>query len=330
MSSWAPSAREARPAVYDGTKAQLFLIGAAKSGTTTVARSLAAHPEILLSDPKEPYFFELFYEKGLRHYWDACFADRWSGQPVVVDGRHRNQYLPFVPGRIAASAPNPLFVSILREPVERAHSHWWHWRSRGVEPLGFGDAVREDWKRREAGIDFGGDDGPQLWARNYPEEGPNYNGLEALLWRTYVDTGFYAEQLTRYVETFGRDRLLVVFTDELRDDPAATFRRISEFVGVAPLVAVEQESRVENRAHRPHQLPTAARNPALKSVVRRVLPVGPYRWLRARLHRPVTVPTVDRATGAFLSGLYAPHNAALRELLGRPLPPGWTTGRDAA
>jgi hypothetical protein len=190
----------------------------------------------------------------------------------------------------------------------------------------FAAAVADDTARIDAGVDFSGDDGPGLWASNYPEPGPDYNGVETLRYRTYVDTGFYAEQLARYVDRFGRDRVLVLFTDDLESDHGATLRRLCEFVGI-PADGTAVAPSVENTARRSPTPPppVAGTSARLRAAARRAAPVQVRHWGRRRLARPAEVPVPDERTRALLRDLYRPHNERLAELLERPLPPAWTT-----
>ena len=71
--------------------------------------------------------------------------------PAVGEGRTWHLYLPFVAKRIRESLPDAKLLALLRDPVERVHSHWWHRYSRGQETLGFADAVAADRARIERG-----------------------------------------------------------------------------------------------------------------------------------------------------------------------------------
>jgi hypothetical protein len=82
-----------------------FILGAAKCGTSSLRGYLSRHPEVFMSDPKEPFFFEAEYEKGFDFYWRRYFSD-WQGEPAIGEARHRNLFLPYVTKRIAASVPD--------------------------------------------------------------------------------------------------------------------------------------------------------------------------------------------------------------------------------
>lgn len=190
----------------------LFLIGAMKSATGTLHRHLKQHPEIFMCEPKEPcYFVERsqldwpFIEAlGLwrgESYYLQLFEG--AGEASVI-GESSTMYTKLpqitgVPERIAAFNPDARFIYIMRDPVERAVSHYWH-------------TVRWDNERRS------------------PEE--------ALLGEPmYTDLSDYAMQLRPYLELFGREQIMVLTTEELARDSVATTRRVFEWLGVDPEAA---------------------------------------------------------------------------------------------
>lgn len=211
-----------------------FVLGAAKSGTTSLCRALARHPDVHFSSPKEPVFFEREYDRGLDHYRREYFAG-WDGESAVGEGRVFHLFLPFVPARIHAHFPDARLVAVLRNPVDRARSHWWHRVSRGYERRSFGEAVEEELDRLRAGRRFEPALDPAAWERNfYPGTRGTHRDVRDV---PYVEMGHYAEQLGRYADTFGRSRLRVLRFDDLVRDPAPRLRELWRFLGVDPAAA---------------------------------------------------------------------------------------------
>ncbi|MDX6217120.1 MAG: hypothetical protein QOG99_2704 [Frankiales bacterium] len=105
-------------------------VGASKSGTTSLARWLEAHPDVYVTPAKELRFFTLHWERGLDWY-EECFADA-AGRPA---GEITPDYLadPVALDRLSASLPDAQVIVCLREPVARLLSHYWHQRMRGSE-----------------------------------------------------------------------------------------------------------------------------------------------------------------------------------------------------
>ena len=283
-----------------------FILGAAKSGTTSLHGWLAQHSEIAMSEPKEPFFYETEYELGVAFYWHRYF-NHWNGQRLIGDARHRNLYLPYIPERIRTSAPNARFIAILRDPVRRAMSHWWHWFARGREELFFEEALEQDLLRIASGDQITTPDQIASYAAQLGTDGRSHI-------RTYLDTGYYAIQLRRYFEIFPRDKFKILIFEEVVKDPQRHCADVFEFLGVNP----EEAKTISYDAANPADV-----------MDRRVA----ARWTTTRAHAllrggepqsgpPIVThaPPMSRSIEARLRAHFAPHNAALAELLGRPLP----------
>jgi Sulfotransferase domain len=260
----------------------LFLIGAAKSGTTSLHVALDEHPDVFMAKPKEPYFFEAEFERGAEFYFRKYFGG-WKGEQFVGESRHRNLYLPYVPERIHAFNPRAKLLAILRDPAERAVSHWWHWRSRGAEPLSPFEAFQADLKRVRKGTTISS----PVEIREY---GATLDSFGKAGHRTYIDTGYYAEQLERYLALFERKQLHVVLFEEFVREPQAILAKIFEFLGADPAYAKRTRCTYLNQS-----------------------PAGMWEH-------------VDDRTWRWLQEHYDPHNRRLGQLISRPLT-GWERSR---
>lgn len=298
-----------------------LILGAAKSGTTSLYHYVGQHQDVCLSQPKEPLFFESEYERGLTFYWERYFKE-WSGQSAIGEARVYNLYLPYVPDRIRESLPHARLIAVLRDPVDRAYSHWWHRYTRRIERLSFEDAVADNLETLRAGPRFEGEAGAREWQRGLFK---NMNGTR---FRTYLDVGYYADQLGRYLERFPREQLEVLLYEDLVRDPAAMARELWSFLDVDPAVELRDPS------------PQNVANPTLtrwheRALLRayKVSNLGallPKSWkLRARSveatlrnwldEDPVDRPPLAAETRRQLVDHFAAHNAALSTLLGRDL-----------
>jgi hypothetical protein len=205
-----------------------FVVGAAKSGTTSLHVYLDQHPDIFMSKPKEPFFFEAEYGRGPEYYYRRYFGG-WRGEREVGESRHRNLYMPYIPARIQAFNPQARIIAILRNPAARAISHWWHWYARGKESLPLFEALQADLERIQAGQHVRTVEEIERYRQCVGDEGQGY-------YRTYLDTGYYLEQLQRYEARFGIDRIHVILMDDFRE-PEKTLAGVFRFLDVDPGVA---------------------------------------------------------------------------------------------
>lgn len=220
--------REVRTAVSDtSSKTPNFLIiGAAKSGTTALWHYLRQHPQIYMSPRKHTRFFAYEVEDpGFRgpgsenpslHYtvpyaiadadsYHALFAGV-TGETAIGEASHSYLYGPRAAERIRDYAPDMKLIAILRNPAERAFSHYRQMIRDGREPID--DFVRA-LEQEEARIK------DHWW--------PDFH---------YVQVGLYHEQLERYFERFERDYLKVYLYEDLKADPSGVLRDIFRFLGV--------------------------------------------------------------------------------------------------
>jgi hypothetical protein len=212
-----------------------IVIGAQKSGTTSLFQYLRHHPEISLPAGKEtPYFsHDSMYTGGwtayithlARHeYEDAADStQKWgtvtphymaggvyqsSGDVALISGYDERT----VPLRIRERLPDVRLIAILRDPVERARSHHRMTVKRGREPRSFDEAIAELLLPQELER-----------ARRSPRESEQTG---------YVTWGEYGRLLAGYFDVFPREQILVVFTDELERAPAQLLSRVQDFIGV--------------------------------------------------------------------------------------------------
>jgi hypothetical protein len=261
-----------------------LVIGAQKSATTTLINSLGTHPDVFAL-PREVHFFDRFHDRGLDWYRER-FA-KAHGQRAVGESTPEYLYQPHARERIARDLPGVLLIAILRDPVERAYSHYWHNRTRGHEALDFDAAIAQESRR--------------LVETRDTEQQERF---------AYLDRGLYLRQLEAVAELVPRDHLHVVLTDDLRASRVAALRGIFRFLGVEEGVTVP-EVRDSNRF-------ITYRSQRLRPLIRR-LP-GPLRSVAGRLNfRYDRYPPMDPETEAFLRERFAPDNRALAEWLGREL-----------
>ena len=195
------------------SKLDFLIIGAQKSGTTTLFKLLSEHPKIFMPSGKEAPFFtkDIEYSKGLSSYTDTFFLDASSNQ---LWGTATPHYLsdPKVPNRISNTVPEVKLVAILRNPAERALSHYRMSVRRGFEQRSFEHAISE----------MLGHDSLDI-ARRLPTGYINED-------KTYVVWGEYGRLINNYLKFFAKNKILILFTDELEKSPKITIKKILTFL----------------------------------------------------------------------------------------------------
>ena len=201
-----------------------LIIGAAKSGTTSLYRYLSQHPDVFTSPVKEPNFFAFAGEKvDFQGPGDAQNANAWSvttldkyralfdeadDTAVAGEASFTSLYMPAAPACVQRHCPDVKLIALLRDPAERAYSSFAFRLQAGHEPC----------------FDF-------ETALNCEETRIRQNWSPA--WH-YQRLGFYYAQLVRYYERFSKDQIRVY----LYEDLAADARRVTcdafEFLGVDP------------------------------------------------------------------------------------------------
>jgi sulfotransferase family protein len=135
---------------------------------------------------------------------------------------------------VRATVPDAKLIALLRDPVDRALSHYHHEVALGREPLSFEEAIEAETER----------------TRGEEERLVREPGYFSHAWwdHTYLARGRYAEQLERWLAVFPREQLLVVASDELAAEPGETYARVLEFLG-APARELESYPRVYEQSY---------------------------------------------------------------------------------
>ena len=199
-----------------------LIIGEAKCGTTSLYDDLVDHRTVLEAAAKEVHFFDLRYHRGLDWY-KAQFPLLWrirKDSPRVQTGEASPYYMfhPHAPQRIKDAVPDVKLIVMLRNPVERAYSHYQHECRRQREALSFEDAVNKEPERLRGEVER-------------MLEDPRYNSREHRR-HAYVTRGVYVDSLQKVMRVFGPDQLLVIRSEDYFAAPDATLRQVLDFLGV--------------------------------------------------------------------------------------------------
>jgi len=300
--------------------------GAQKSGTTTLARLLALHPDCALARPKEPGFFCRARELREPERYARAFAHVGS-ERAVVDASTAYMADPAIPARARQHlGPDVRAIFILRDPASRALSAYWHLAKRGAERRSPVEVFRFDGPDLRAAVAQEACRLGPARARGRIDPSEFAERYDDALWPfRYLANGRYLEPIRRWREVFGRERVLVLLLEELAADPEGVFARVTTFLGLEPALPREALGAVHNRTRIPRRGPLArglrrlGERPALRRLRARAPRLA--RWYEGALYAPR--PASDRALEARLRALYAPDQLPLASELGVDLAAWW-------
>ncbi|MCU1356864.1 MAG: sulfotransferase [Acidimicrobiales bacterium] len=206
----------------------VLVLGAMRSGTSSLYKYLGYHPDIAPSLRKEVEYFTRHVDKGSgwyrAHYPLASrdVARRVVGKPPLVTFEASPYYLahPLAPERAHAVVPEAKLIVMLRNPVDRAFSHWQHMVRHDIESLSFEDAIAAEEERLAPEVARMADD-------------PSYFSLTHYHF-SYQERSRYGEQLERWLAHYPAERFALVDSDAFYADVAGVYDQILGFMGVAP------------------------------------------------------------------------------------------------
>ncbi|XOV89474.1 MAG: sulfotransferase family protein [Pseudomonadota bacterium] len=192
-------------------------LGAAKAGTTKVAQLLSQHPQIFMSSPKELHFFD--GDAPDSHLAPDSYFSQFEEAQAAGEFTPSYLFMPEAPGAIAKLLGTEIkFIVALRNPVDRAYSHYCHavnnwsepkWQERNypAENAGFEDALIEEPMRLQAG---------RFHIRH----------------QSYFSKGLYALQLRRFFAFFPQENFFIYLFEDFVADPHGVLASLCRFLGV--------------------------------------------------------------------------------------------------
>ncbi|MET0012476.1 MAG: sulfotransferase [Sedimenticola sp.] len=279
----------------------LFIIGAQKAGTTFLATLLDQHPDIALASPKETNFFTQHWDKGISWY-RGHFSE--TGKKYLIDASPSYSAAPLessnpekvalsplhgVPERIASISPESKFIYLLRDPVKRTYSSYWHSVRGGYEERPFNEVINDPY---------------------------------------YLRMGQYYRQLELYLKHFSRDSFLIIFFEEFIKEPEVTANRCFSFLGLEHLDIFEMD-RGKNETFAYGLLLSKLNKllspfngmKHISNLARKVLPRVMIKKITKSMTKPIPPMTdIDREK---LAKFFYPENIRIEKELGLTLP-NWT------
>jgi hypothetical protein len=204
-----------------------IIVGAQKAGTTSLWAYLSEHPLVAAPITKEVSFFDVNFHRGINWY-RMHFPHRERGHASlaatgqIATGESTPYYMfhPLVPERIAATLPSVKIIILLRDPVDRAFSHYQLKIKRRHETLTFEEAIDAE-AGRLAGEHEKILDNPPYYSRAHDRF-------------SYLARGLYLEQILRWQQLFPPDQLLILESGDLFRRTSEVFERTLDFLGIPP------------------------------------------------------------------------------------------------
>lgn len=261
---------------------RFLIIGAVKAATTWVADQLRARDDVFLPGP-EPHYFSRFHDRGTDWY-ASLFAN--AGRDQLI-GEKSADYLADseAPARVAALLPDAMLIAQLRNPVDRAYSHYCMHFRRGY---------------------VGGDVERHLDTR----AGTPY----------FLQSGLYAHHIARWRDHFPAERLKIILYDDIRAEPARVLTGICRLLHLPPAVDAESVRKRSNDSEAPLVPRPFRRLPQpIKDLVAPLRGHPAFEATRRLMARPIVYPRLTSDLRLRLNDYYADDVAKLERLLDRDL-----------
>lgn len=263
-------------------KANLFLVGAMKAGTTSLLEMMSAHPQIQVSPIKEPNYFvddmpATLYAPATKIDLNDYFSKPQLDPMHIAHVKDLDQYQKLFAGANARyrmdsstaylAAPESArtihsynaearIIIILRDPLQRSYSHFNMAVGLGRESGDFEAAMREDLLDFETGV---------------------------LAWHSYLGMSLYKEQVKRYTELF--QHVLILDFEAFVSDPKTTLDQVADFLELDSFPGHETSHKNKNRAPRFKKLYYLLHRLGLKKVFSRLFPGSFRRWMYRRISK---------------------------------------------
>ena len=246
--------------LVDGrTRPEFMLVGGMKCGSTSFARYLSAHPQVKLPGPKEPHYWSWHrFPAKYQNFFvnESPILDPGPGQYVSGEFSTSSLIHPLVPRRVQANLPGLKIFVLLRNPVDRAYSHFMMSKIAGLEKecsfeeivRGEMDEIPELLAAHERGfLNTAGDskscystiDGTPIRVAKHEQGAPKRRirddlDLRDFYFKSYMFRSLYHDQLHRWLRLFPPEQLMIIQSESFFGNEADTMNEVAEFLGLEP------------------------------------------------------------------------------------------------
>lgn len=210
------------------TLPNFLIIGAAKCGTSSLYDYLMQHPCVGKSLTKQIHFFDRYYDRQTSWYkvcfpfvWEKFFIEKIKGKKFAT-GEATAHYMthPLAAKRAYEVVPDAKIIIMLRNPVDRAYSHYQMEKANNREELSFEEAIEKEPERIKGEF--------EEMLNNQNNSGRNYPH------RAYIKSGEYLEQIKRWREYYPKNQFLIIKSEDFFHDPKKVTNQVFEFLGLEP------------------------------------------------------------------------------------------------
>ena len=209
-----------------------IVVGAQKAGTTSLFSYLSRHPQIIPANKKEIHFFDGGLNPAVDNFskgveWYRSHFPSWEKMDNGIKTFEASPlYLfnPLAPERIHKMLPGVKLIAVLRDPSERAVSHYFHESRKKREDLPVMQALKAEESRIRDAVE----------SKNYKSH--------SFIHHSYKSRGLYKEQLERYYKIFPEKQIKVISSDKLFNETKEILRELFEFIGVDTGIEISDTS----------------------------------------------------------------------------------------
>ena len=210
-----------------GALPDFVIIGAQKSGTTSLYHLLTKHPYVEPAAFKELQYFDLLFEEGIEWYRQCFLPPQQKNGRQTITGEGTPSYLfhPLAPERMATVIPQARLIALLRNPVDRAYSDYHHRVSNGQETRSFEEAIEVEEKRLR------GEREKVFEDKNYGIDPASSEHLpKSINVDQYLSRGIYVNHLLRWSTFFKEEQMLILKSEDFFERPQETLKLMLDFL----------------------------------------------------------------------------------------------------
>lgn len=196
-----------------------LIIGAQKAGTTSLYHYLIQHPNIDAAVTKEVHYFDVFFEKEKDWYVDQFPSLKTCNDHLTGEATPYYIFHPNAPNRIYDMMPRTKIIVLLRNPIDRAYSHYHHAVRNLGEILSFEDAINKEEERLNGELE------------KFQSES-NYNSINYQHY-SYLKRGIYVDQLQLWYKLFPKDQILVLNYELFFSGLPRSMNAVTDFLGIS-------------------------------------------------------------------------------------------------